>query len=446
MGRLSGTRGSHVVGVVGLFCLLGCGAAESDGGSASGDEALDPRGAENAPEPLGSQAQKLDEGLEDRAPAAAVLRHVIGGSGVQVWVFACDQNFRIVRKIRDEWNSWGAWKTIASTKNCAGAPVVAYFENYEESETLLLYWRDFNFHLYEVRFFPDGHTTTTNVSVAQGLGRMGNFPVIANLGNDTGAMNAIALPYVKYDANNELWTVEYKAGVWVTRPVLRADGSTASVPSGTQFVTAFGPPSGVYDRTFISAQGEGNQHFIFARRSWGVSYREYASTNTTAVKGQLSIAHYDLFDGDPTCYPRGCAMYRDAESDMLMYAGLASGGDLTNRFSLWEDKHPEAAAEPSHWPWMGSSLGANPERSWYPYGWANGRGALVQFIFSTGSTTVCSGAGVISRAPVAVMNTYYQILFQDSFGWLRHFDYSPGQGCGARNIGITDLGLRPLGL
>lgn len=286
-----------------------------------------------------------------------------------------------------------------------------------------------------------GHTTRTNLSQTLGIGRLAANPVVANLGNDTGAMNAIAIVVQKADANNELWTVEHKAGEWSTKPVLRADGSTARSVGANVVVTAFGPPSGVYDRSLISAQGENDQHFIYARQSWRVSYRELASTNTTAIKGPLSIAHWNLYDGDPTCYPRGCAMYRDATTDKLMYAGLASGGNLTNQFRAWEDEHPDAAAEPYHWARLGGAINVSPDRNYYIHALARAStNNVMKFTWSSGSSVICSGAGLTSAQPMMVMNTYYEALILDMDGNLKHWDFF---GCQS-NKTLTDLGLKPL--
>jgi hypothetical protein len=244
----------------------------------------------------------------------------------------------------------------------------------------------------------------------------------------------------KLDANYELWTADYAGEAWNLFPVLRADGSTAH-GYGRAF-TAFGPPSYSYDRTFISAYAGNNEHVIYARRYWTHSYVEYARTNTAQVKGQLSIAHYNLYDGDPTCYPRGCAMYRDATTNNLMYAPLATGGNITSKFKRWEDKHPDAAQEPGHFARMGGSLAVSPDRNWFIHGFARSEdGWPMLFTFSTGSSLRCQYVKQTVSAPVQVMNSYYEAIYEDTNYNLQYLDYF-GQ-CQSKNPDNTDLGLMP---
>jgi hypothetical protein len=419
-------------------CLGGCGAA------ATGDEqAADSTPAEN----VASQSQALDA-MEDRPPAAAVVRAAIDGNstGKELWVFACNSSFQLMVNIQHSHGTvagpWTGWTRVAKTKSCAGTPAVAYFENDGDGvgDDVAVYWKDWNSELYEARFLAAGGSSVTNLSTTLGLGRILSQPVVANLGNDTGAVDAVSIVVIKRDAADELWTVDYAGGAWTLYPMLRADGSQA-YGVGRAF-TAFGPPSGVYDRTFISAYAGNNVHVIYARRYWTNSYVEYAKTKTAQVKGQLSIAHYNLYDGDTTCYPRGCAMYRDATTNYLMYAPLESGGHITSKFKRWEDKHPEAAQEPNHFARMGGSLAVSPDRNWFIHGLARSEdGWPMLFTFSTGSSVRCRFTKQTLSAPVQVMNSYYQAIYEDTDYNLQLLNYF-GE-CRGDNPGSRDLGLTP---
>jgi hypothetical protein len=382
-----------------LLQLVACGAASTD-------ELTD--GGESAAE----VSQALNETAMDRPMAAAISRNLAGSSQKQIWVFACDTNNKMRRRVGTEHGVFsGSWITVASSQSCASPPSVARWgpllDEPDHHDILLVYWRDLNNNLIEVMYKEDGTTSTTNLSEHTGFGPIAGSPVVAASISALGAYRRVSIAVVKAGASRELYTLDYYQGAWQPpKPVLMDTGATATVMAGTSIVACS------LDYDYLSIQLNLGSHFVFKRGLWSHNYSAYAWTAgapNSVPKGVLGMIDSGDFNG--RCATDFCAVARDPATNRPVVADLTVGGNITSRFTF--PPGSQGGFPPPFQPPLASSVATRraflePFLDQRPLALANGH---VGWLSVTGRTIDSNvGSNIVSQ-PFPVEYVFGQFLY-----------------------------------
>jgi hypothetical protein len=301
------------VGCLGLLTAACGGEPEGIESNEGGDEAL------------GQVSQAVNQTAFDTQVAATISRR--NGSPWEYWVFACDANFKMRRRVSDDNGTWlSHWIGVAGGYDCATPPSVGKFAGTGPKEALGAYWRDLSNHLIEAWYKPDGTSMVTDLSDYLEIGPIAGTPVVADAINQTGATERISVA-VRTAGLNQLHTLDFYWGEWHTAPILMSNGAIA---------TAIGNTMPVLQRTtergsFIAAQTSATTHTIFSRKYWSQSYKEYAKI-TNSPPGLVTFLAMDSANAPADCSTKwGCATYR-GPLGLILVASLQTGGDITNNF------------------------------------------------------------------------------------------------------------------
>jgi hypothetical protein len=291
---------------------------------------------------LGESTQALNESAVDRQQVAAIVR--MTPSENQLWVFACDSNNMMRRRVkynnyRDPSTSeWTSWFTVGNGRTCASPPTLGKWEwnGYVPGgfEAMGAYWRDLNNHLMEAWYNEDGTSMVTDLSDYLGFGPIQGTPAVANISNTDSAAKRISVAVIKAGAAGELYTLDFYSGSWHVKPILLSNGTIANASPGASFVTQFGGAAG---KSLISMQLNFGAHFIYARERWTPSYTQFAWTTVPDAKPLGVLSFTNTFWSIPAwgnfgCLSYTCAVLRDPVTNRPKFALLDVGGNISSSF------------------------------------------------------------------------------------------------------------------
>jgi hypothetical protein len=212
------------------------------------------------------EVQQTLEFYADRPGAAAI------GVGVQanhnfrqLWVFVCDNNHVLKRRVKQTRTSeWGAWTAVSSTP-CSGPPTVAGFFRSAPQDAVELFYRSTSGNLIEIYYDSSGVTQEVDVSAETGLGSIAGNPVIC----DTDATSRFSVAF--RDTSNRLKTLTWANG-WAIHPATNAAG---------QQIHADGSLTAMYTTSlaYLSSTLNGTAR-VLTRSSW--------SSGFVAINGEIT--------------------------------------------------------------------------------------------------------------------------------------------------------------
>jgi hypothetical protein len=384
-------------------------------------------------EVVGEVAQPYALPTIDDVPAMAAIARV--DHGVEdLWVFACGSNGHIIRNIKPNYrnepgNDFLGWDEIATSKSCTAhsPPTVGKWAGETPAETVLLYWQDDNNDLIEVRFYPDGHTSTTNLSVAALVGKLAGAPVIAQTSNTTGAIQAVSIAIIR-QANNGLMTLDFTGGTWHRRFVRRADGTQAiaRVFDGIvdQPLAAYSAvPGAGFPKPMLSqlVNNAGGTSAIFSRSFWTREFTERAIVvdNNKQLCGKIALGG-SASVGD-ACGQHGCAMVQFCPDGHLFGGSLDNTGNITIKV---KEMDPAPGSATSKSTLYSVSDGGNESRLGVMKG--NLLGNLVAVYYGTYESFPISfpgGPENLTGAPILANSALRQVFYTRKVGTAKHLQY-----------------------
>lgn len=214
---------------------------------------LDGEGEPRGDEPVTQTAEPVLEAMSMQPVATAL--EVVDELGIsRLWVFACDTNHQLKRKVRAlPGGSFGSWVTLDS--ECQDGLSIGNWAN-TDTKQVFLYLRDIHDQLWQVWFARSGSNTFgppawTNVSEVSGIGPITGAPRVINAWSKSSGEASITVAATA-DSRN-LYVLRHDGVTWTYQPVYRAATGTSTIATRNPF------------RTVSHAWGEEYGSFLFGR-------------------------------------------------------------------------------------------------------------------------------------------------------------------------------------
>jgi len=373
---------------VGFFVVLVAGLAACGQGPESQLNSLDDGS-------VGRTSEAINETAYDRPVAAGISRVVSGKT--YYYVFACGADSVMRRKQFDvAAGTWGSWFTVANTFACASPPTVGKWIGGTPSETMFVYYRSTANRLIEATYNSDGSTSAVDVTAALAFGNIAGTPALVDAIDVSGMSNRVSVA-VRRGSDNKLFTLDYYQGAWHTQAMLKSDGSYAFAASNT-----FGVTYGQYDRSYLSAQTDGNTNIVFTRSGWTQPYKGYQKF--TGFPGVITFGiPNECFDGG------GCTMFRTSSVAQIGYNGLTNSG-IHSYFDV-----------------NTSGPAVSPSTGDYANAYVRGSsGQLWRLDFEYTPATNIVDVGPISSAPSMVSHAFSLAMYAKLVGGTQHLFFHDG--------------------